>query len=418
MQENIRGQIEAEVLGVVMFAPNDLGKYFVEHLDPSRFTSWRMTLAVVLNEMIQDDKIVEPTAVAEHIRTTGQSKRVTAAQVFEAYQSATHVLDGRGAIGRLARIQLGEQVHALGEQISNFAETSDVSATIEYAQVELERLSKSAASSVNAEVPNLYEFLNAGSTDIEWTIPGILPERTSLMITAEEGLGKSVLLRQLAVSAALGIDPFVPEDKQAQYEPKRVLIVDAEVSVNQLRRSLTKVWAHGIRHVEDHTTRGGHIGVISQQAGLDLSRPEDQRELHSWVRAHRPDLLVIGPVYRLTATDQNEEQGVRSWQRPLEAIMASGCSVVLEHHTPNEGPTKRMLRPIGSSAIRRWSAQGIGLRAIPCEAHGNGWCPACGRRSNVELWRGSRDETDWPTNLRSSAGSVWWERDYYGELDN
>jgi RecA-family ATPase len=47
-------------------------------------------------------------------------------------------------------------------------------------------------------------------------IPGLLERRDRLMLTGEEGLGKSYLLRQIAVMAAAGLDPFDHRQDQAR----------------------------------------------------------------------------------------------------------------------------------------------------------------------------------------------------------
>ena len=96
--------------------------------------------------------------------------------------------------------------------------------------------------------------------------------------------------------------------------------------------------------------------------------------------------------------------------------MADGVAVVVEHHIGNEGPDgRRSLRPIGSSAMRRWAAQGIGFRQVKC-THEADDCRSCGRSARVERWRGGRDETHWPTRIKSpSKGGYWWERDLIKE---
>lgn len=417
MQADHLHAMEEEVLGAVIGTPGVLGTAFVESLDPGRFSGWRATLATCLHDMLADGMEVGVTAVAERLRTTGQAARCSAVQVFDAYQAGGRVINGLTAIDRLRNVHLQKDVGIAGMRLQQMAETSDVGTAIDYMQTEGARLAKIEAGRVTLDTPDLFTFLNAGSAEIDWAIPGLLPAATSLMVTAEEGLGKSVLLRQIAVAATLGLDPFMPEVRDGDYRPQRALIIDCEVSENQLRRSLNRVWAHASRfHPEAAMLGKQNLAVISVQAGLDLSRPEDQGLLRGWVRSHRPEVLVIGPVYRMSATDVNEEEGVRAWQRPLEAIMAEGCSVVLEHHSPNESAgTRRALRPIGSSAIRRWSAQGVSLSAIKCNAHDALWCRVCGRKAEVGMWRGSRDETDWPTHLRSPRDSVWWARDEFAE---
>jgi hypothetical protein len=42
----------------------------------------------------------------------------------------------------------------------------------------------------------------------DWLIPDLLERRDRLILTGEEGLGKSYLLRQIAIMAAAGLDPF------------------------------------------------------------------------------------------------------------------------------------------------------------------------------------------------------------------
>jgi replicative DNA helicase len=136
------------------------------------------------------------------------------------------------------------------------------------------------------------------------------------------------------------------------------------------------------------------------------------------VKDHKSDLVVVGPVYRFTDSDLNTEEGVRSWQRAFEPLMADGVAVLTEHHAPNEhtGHT-RMLRPIGSSAMRRWFSQGVSLRTAECEPHGERFCTSCPRSARVELWRGSRDEeVHWPTYLRGEQGRVWWTADEEQEV--
>jgi hypothetical protein len=58
----------------------------------------------------------------------------------------------------------------------------------------------------------------------EWVIEGLLAQGDRLVLTASEGLGKSTLLRQIAVCAAAGLHPF----HSAPIDPVKVLVVDCE----------------------------------------------------------------------------------------------------------------------------------------------------------------------------------------------
>src|SRR5690606_2357350 len=72
----------------------------------------------------------------------------------------------------------------------------------------------------------LAEFLSGGDDPADWVIPGLLERGDRFILTGSEGLGKSVLFRQIAVGAAAGIHPFT----QRRIDPNRVLYVDVENS--------------------------------------------------------------------------------------------------------------------------------------------------------------------------------------------
>ena len=59
--------------------------------------------------------------------------------------------------------------------------------------------------------PDLHEFIGIVDPPNDWVIPGILERGDRLIWTGVEGLGKTVMTRQLAVAAAAGIHPFTGE---------------------------------------------------------------------------------------------------------------------------------------------------------------------------------------------------------------
>jgi len=105
-----------------------------------------------------------------------------------------------------------------------YEQASDPGTLIEWAKAEL-----SAAGVQTDDLPSdlwvLDEFLDRPEIDrAQWCIPGLIREGWRIMIVAPEGIGKTVLLRQLAMAAAQGIHPlrFTPMN------PCRSLIVDLE----------------------------------------------------------------------------------------------------------------------------------------------------------------------------------------------
>lgn len=415
MSADILAEVEAEALGCVLANPALAASLF-DQVRPEQFTSWRMTLAQGIDAMIGKGMDVSPTTVAEYLRVNGLGGKCGATQVFDAYQAGAGVLDPLSRFSLLARRYLQRDLETFGARLQHMAQTTDPSVALEYARAESDRLARLDQGNTAASATTMADFMRLHFPDAEWCIPNLLPAATSLMVTATEGMGKSVFLRQLALSAALGIDPFDPYDRGLDYAPQRALIVDCEYTGRQVQRQLASVSGYASRFVDVSGATGSRVYVHSSQHGMDLTDHADQAYLRGLIRAHRPTLLVIGPLYRCTSKGYMDEDATRLWQQPLEQVMADGVAVVIEHHIGNEGPDgRRSLRPIGSSAMRRWAAQGIGFRQVKC-THEADDCRSCGRSARVERWRGGRDETHWPTRIKSpSKGGYWWERDLIKE---
>jgi len=309
-------------------------------------------------------------------------------------------------VNALARINAQRQIRYLGVRLQDMADTCEPLAALAYVDNELKRLQRAAETTDTPALITLADMLNEKDDgEIEWHLDGVLPKSDRLLIVAEEGVGKSVLLRQLAMSYAMGVHPF---DIRRGQKPGRAMLIDCEVSRRQLVRSLRDMYSYVAPLASGSPA---NLVVESRQGGIDLCDPVDQGWLLRLVREHRPMVLCMGPLYRMATGDINEEQNLRCWQRVLEPLLEWGTSIVMEHHVGNANVGgKRDLRPIGSSVIRRWMSQGIALRLQECDAHGDEFCRVCGRMASVEHWRGSRDETDWPCFVRSPGQVAWWAR--------
>jgi hypothetical protein len=250
--------------------------------------------------------------------------------------------------------------------------------------------------------PDLYEFLAASDPAFDWIIPDLLERGDRLIWTGFEGLGKSVITRQLAIAAAAGIHPF--EDRRI--DPRRVLFIDCENPERKSRRHFRKL---------EHTARAngfpvppGAFRIIHRPEGIDLTTGEDQAWLLERVTAHKPDLLVIGPFYRLHMADANEERAARTVVAALDAArVKADCALVTEAHA-GHGPGAsfaRGLRPIGSSLLMRWPEFGYGIAPHPeAEPDENGRC----RHVRVHAWRGPREERSWPLELTWGTHELDW----------
>lgn len=243
---------------------------------------------------------------------------------------------------------------------------------------------------------DLWEFIGQEDAPYDWVVPGLLERGDRLIWTGFEGLGKSMMVRQLAVTAAAGLDPF----KFTPNPPVNVLVIDCENSEQQGRRRFRPLAAASIksgRRVPD-----GGLRLIHRPEGIDLTRDDDAAWLLERVTAHRPDLLMIGPFYRLHAANINEEGPARRTVAVLDAARAkANCALVVEAHAGHgEHGANRSVRPLGSSLLLRWPEFGYGIKPI-AGSDSSGKV----KHVKVEPWRGDRDNRDWPTQLE--WGDPW-----------
>lgn len=255
--------------------------------------------------------------------------------------------------------------------------------------------------------PDLWEFIGAADPPQDWVIPNLLERGDRLIWTGFEGLGKSMFVRQLAVMSAAGLDPFT-----AQRIPQmKVLLIDCENSERQSRRKFRPL-AKATVDIDRDVPEGG-LRLIHKPAGIDLARDSDAAWLIERVTAHQPDLLIIGPFYRLHAADMNEETAARRAVSVLDyARTKVDCALVVEAHAGHGEATRgRSVRPIGSSLLLRWPEFGYGIK--PAEkVHGSLMCdqvhagkPCRPTVVDVQPWRGARDEREWPEQL--TWGDPW-----------
>lgn len=255
--------------------------------------------------------------------------------------------------------------------------------------------------------PDLWEFLAVADDAYDWVVPGLLERGDRLVWTGFEGLGKSMFIRQLAVAVAAGLDPFL----FAEFEPQRVLVIDCENSERQSRRKFRPLAQASIdarRRVPE-----GALRLLHRPAGIDLTKADDQAWLLERVTAHQPDLLMVGPFYRLHNANINEEQAARTTVAALDAARtAADCALVVEAHAGHgEAGKNRSVRPLGSSLLLRWPEFGYGI--APAEKpHGPRNCEQVHRGErcrptfvDVKPWRGDRDERAWPAQL--TWGTPW-----------
>jgi hypothetical protein len=283
-------------------------------------------------------------------------------------------------------------------------ETADT--VIERAAEEINALKDYGTVDDLASMRTLDELTDGEETPYDWLIPGLLEKGDRVLLTGSEGLGKTMLTRQFAVCAAAGLHPLT----QQEIPPMRVLVVDCE---NGDKRS-QRAYRYLRRLAEDggYPVPSGSFFCDIHPQGLDLATVEDRRWLMRRVEVARPDLLVIGPIYKLHVGNANEEETARSVAVALDqARSVSGCSLIAETHSvKGSDRADRPLEPFGSSLWLRWPEFGMGISVVAStlkdkiDRQRENEHNAETRYVDVIPWRGHRDEgRDWPDNLRSGA---------------
>lgn len=243
-------------------------------------------------------------------------------------------------------------------------------------------------------------------------LPGLLVRQGRVMITGFEGTGKSILLRQVAIAGALGLHPFHPRGK---VEPIRTLYVDLESPPDMVRERLHAMLntLRRRQYVPEPPSFEGRMKVALRPEGLDVvGRGADRQFLSSLLADHKPDLLCVGPVYKLAAGGGDlDEATVGEVLRYLDHLRSVyDVSIMVEAHSPHGASdttdfnSRRVLRPSGSSAWMRYPEVGRGLRREPKLS-----TQLSRGIFSLEAWRGDRSPTmNFPEYVaKGDHGEVW-----------
>ena len=225
----------------------------------------------------------------------------------------------------------------------------------------------------------------AGVDDYDWVIPQLLERRDRLILTGGEGAGKSTFVRQMAIASAAGVHPTTFE----RIEPVRVLVVDAENSEKQWRRAAR--WLVQKARMVGSVDPAEAVRLVCAPR-LDLTRDAHLGQVHRLLDTFTPDVLFIGPLYRLTPRAINSDDDAAPLLAALDTVRDRGVALVMEAHAGHAVGVggERDLRPRGSAALMGWPEFGLGLRVDRDDPE----------TFNVVPWRGGRDSREWPSRMR------------------
>lgn len=397
---------EQAVLGHCLWTPVDAPE-LLRWCSPDMFAvPGHATIASLIKAMVAEGLPVDPTTVQARLASSGEDRRTLGDQP-EAYLHtllsvcAPRDLESARWHAQQVRVahadtRLAARLTGAGEALSA-GRTVLSSAVLEASQaIDEAELLGQAHGEVRVRTS---EDLLATNPPVDWLIPGLLARRERVVITGTEGLGKSELEAMLAVCAAAGLHPWTGE----ACEPLRVLVVDCENDLDQLRRRYRRIIG-AVERVADFDR--SRLMVEVREAGMDLTKPDDVVWLSRLLSAAAPHLLLLGPLYKLHRSNINDEQAARGLVGALDDLrVRHDVAVITEAHPghSDDGRGNRSMRPRGSSLFLGWPNVGFGIR--PHRDAGTDWPP---RQLEIVHWRGNREARAWPDGLQRMQGGDGW----------
>ena len=249
-----------------------------------------------------------------------------------------------------------------------------------------------------AALPDLYDVLEVRLLAEEqndrhpWIIPGLLKPHWRVILVGPEGMGKGTLLRQVALHAAAGRDPFAPNEG---IEPVPTLYVDAENSITTISHQFRI--ANRQHGVDVQMEASGNLHVWHREAGLNLRSRSEQAQFEAAVQRTKPKLICAGPLYKLFRRQGSEdlEQATLDVLLFLDDLRARhGCAILVEHHLPKAQGMYRSKDPFGSAVLKRWPEIGLSLEPI-----GTYTDDTDAMHWKLGRFRGDREPSNWPDEL-------------------
>lgn len=234
------------------------------------------------------------------------------------------------------------------------------------------------------------DFINETHDDsYDWLIPNLLERQERVIVVAAEGVGKTMLARQVAICTACGINPFTYQ----HMKPIRTLTVDLENPERIIRRTSRPIIAQALHRSGIKTPA---LELFAKPAGLDLLKTSDRVLFEEQIEKSNPELIVMGPLYKsfVDPGGRTSEAIAVEVAKYLDYIRTIyGCALWLEHHAPlGTSMTSRDLRPFGSAVWSRWPEFGISL--TPDMLSGVPYV------YDLKHFRGARDEREWPLKIK------------------
>lgn len=199
-----------------------------------------------------------------------------------------------------------------------------------------------------------YEMENS-SDEKEPFIEGFLYRNSVLMVYADSGLGKSVVVLNAMAQLCSGNPVFgqLAVDQNKERPLPHVYWILAERSkhepLSRLKQMSTSI--HNFAH--------RNFTIDTKIQGYNLLDPNDQKRalerIHSIHTIHPIDIVVFDPIYALVAGGLSEDKPATMFTRFSTLVQSTlGCTNILIHHTNRGGRDQKGARTKGDMYGSRW----------------------------------------------------------------
>lgn len=420
--------LEQSLLGVCILHPDSSGQALLTMSPDDWYLPAHKELAAVITKMLRTGQSVDAITVAGQVQAQGLTINWDPMKVFSLTElpfraeSASDMADRlRELSGRRKLSDACVQTLERMRSLSDFDGAADVRAATSRLRQACDSAEETATDRATPLPRGMGDFLSVPSEARQWLVPGLLERMDRTVITGAEGGGKSVLCSQIAACLAGGVHPFGGNVMGDGSHAVRVLVIDCENSDDQSRRRYSWV----IDRVKTLRERDGfkpvdwneQMCIDTKPAGIDLLSGKHISWLEHAVSELAPDLLVLGPLYKLHHRDPSEESSAREVAWAIDGLRERyGFALLTEAHAGNSNDMQgqRVMRPIGSSLWRRWPEFGFGIRRAKDDPN-----KARAEVVDVVSWRGSREERAWPTKLSHGQTLPWVpDAEYYDSMNN
>ena len=403
MENKIPYNIEAErtLLGTLLLAPYQADTVFVLLRAEDFYKPLHSSIYSAIVYQRQHGKPVDPVTLVSVLGEMGVS--INRSEILALQAEAGVTTHATAHAHLIVEAAARRKFMAMAAELNQSAKDSTVPLTdiLGLARTIIERSDLPMSGEIDK---NLDEFVDNDHA-YDWLIGpdlgnplGLLERMDRILLVAEEGAGKSILLRQFGILLSQGIHPF----NRTPIAPKRVLLIDLENPPRLAARKMASIRDQAKIFCNQNNIKydAERCRVIMKPEGLDITKRGDSMWLTERVAANRPDLLCIGPLYKLHEAEDEKSSDVRQVQVTLDRIRTRyNCALLMETHAPHESFTKfGKIRPSGSRLWIRWPEFILTLSPVD-------------KGSNEHWWlnhaRGPRDERDWPAGVKRGGDVPW-----------